>query len=205
MIEKCLQINHTDVKNQMVKEILLADSYLIFLKDQYGNYVIQKTLAVAEKDDLDILISKIKPEMEDLKRSSEFGQKIYNKLVKTYPMLQNKSKASKKNKKRNSQKNQPKMQMPPGMKVTKGQEGQLLPVSTFIFNSNRGRRQPCLDRYIKVTNTQTFSNLKCLKDIMSTLPPLPQVSTPPPQAEATINIINIVVLPIIYVLNHKHK
>lgn len=100
VIEKCLEHNHKEIKNQMVKEMLTADSYLNFLTDQYGNYVIQKTLGVAEKDDLDMLICKIKPEMELLKKESEFGCKIYNKLVKTYPSLQSKSAKTNKNSKK---------------------------------------------------------------------------------------------------------
>lgn len=88
VIEKCLELTHKEVKNKMVKEMLTADSYLSFLKDQYGNYVIQKTLGVAEKDDLEILLAKIKPDMESLRKASDLGQKIYNKLAKTYPSLQ---------------------------------------------------------------------------------------------------------------------
>ena len=109
VIEKCLQLNHNEMKNQMVKEMLGAESYLPFLKDQYGNYVVQKTLAVAEPEDLETLISKIKPDMEYLRKSSEFGRKIYNKLVKSYPALQTTSFESKnknnKNNKANSKKN----------------------------------------------------------------------------------------------------
>lgn len=88
MIEKCLQINEREVIDAMVKEMMKADSYLMFLLDPYGNYVIQKTLAVAEKEDKLILISKIKPEMEELRRRSDFGAKIYNKLIKAHPSLQ---------------------------------------------------------------------------------------------------------------------
>lgn len=95
VIEKCLQINEREVIDGMVKQMLLADSYLPLLNDPYGNYVVQKTLAVAEKEDKAILISKIKPIMEDLRRTSEFGSKIYNKLIKAHPCLQVKGKSPK--------------------------------------------------------------------------------------------------------------
>lgn len=72
-----------------------AESYLLFLLDPYGNYVVQKTLAVAEKEDKIILISKIKPEMDELRKRSDFGAKIYNKLIKAHPSLQVKGKNSK--------------------------------------------------------------------------------------------------------------
>jgi hypothetical protein len=89
----------------MVKEMIKADTYLPFLQDQYGNYVVQKTLAVAEKDDLEILITKMKPEMEALRKGSSFGQRIYNKLVVNYPGLQDKTlKSTRNKKKKNNQK-----------------------------------------------------------------------------------------------------
>lgn len=68
VIEKCLQLNLEDTRNAMVKEMLTAESYLPFLRDQYGNYVIQKTLTVANKEDLEVLVSKIKPDMDELRK-----------------------------------------------------------------------------------------------------------------------------------------
>ncbi len=47
VIEKCLEHNFSDIKQAMVKEILSASSFYDFLLDQYGNYVIQKSLSVA--------------------------------------------------------------------------------------------------------------------------------------------------------------
>mmetsp|Transcript_24689 Transcript_24689/g.27349 ORF Transcript_24689/g.27349 Transcript_24689/m.27349 type:complete len:138 (-) Transcript_24689:66-479(-) len=100
----------------MVKQMLLADSYLPLLKDPYGNYVVQKTLAVAEKDDKAILISKIKPIMEDLRKTSDFGSKIYNKLIKAHPCLQVKGKNVKN---KNKKSNQNPKKVPPPVKPNK--------------------------------------------------------------------------------------
>lgn len=158
VIEKCLQINIQEVKNQMVKEILKADSYLIFLKDQYGNYVVQKTLAVAEKEDKELLIAKIKPEMEDLKRSSEFGQKIYNKLVKSYPSLQSKAKTAKKNKKRSSQKGQNKPQLNPGSKPVKGPDGQIFNVRFLFLIVIGSRDKHAWSSIPKLSTSKLFPN-----------------------------------------------
>lgn len=47
VIEKCLEHNSVEIKEAMVKEILSAHSFYDFLIDQYGNYVIQKSLSVA--------------------------------------------------------------------------------------------------------------------------------------------------------------
>lgn len=79
----------------MVKEMTKAESYLQFLLDPYGNYVVQKTLSVAEKEEKLILISKIKPEMEELRKRSDLGSKIYNKLIRAHPSLQIKGKGGK--------------------------------------------------------------------------------------------------------------
>ena len=56
MLEKCLELNTRAVQDLMVEEMLTAHSYLEFLLDQYGNYVIQKTLAVANKEHLKLLL-----------------------------------------------------------------------------------------------------------------------------------------------------
>ena len=56
VLEKCLEMNVRRVQDAMVEEMLTAPSYLAFLLDQYGNYVIQKTLAVANKDHLALLL-----------------------------------------------------------------------------------------------------------------------------------------------------
>jgi hypothetical protein len=40
VIEKCLELNTPEIKNSMVQEMLQAESYIDFLQDQYGNYVI---------------------------------------------------------------------------------------------------------------------------------------------------------------------
>lgn len=72
----------------MVEEILTADSYYDFLLDQYGNYVIQKALSVAVEPFFSEFIEKLRPDVQLLKQSNEFGVKIYNRLVKQYPQLE---------------------------------------------------------------------------------------------------------------------
>jgi hypothetical protein len=87
VIEKCLEHNASEIKEAMVHEILSADSFYEFLLDQYGNYVIQKSLSVAVEPHFSNFIEKLKPDMERLRLSNEFGIKIYNRLVKQYPQL----------------------------------------------------------------------------------------------------------------------
>lgn len=71
----------------MVEEMLQTESYLEFLQDQYGNYVIQKALQVAEEPAKSELLQKIKLDMYQLKDGDDFSVKIYGKLVKAYPQL----------------------------------------------------------------------------------------------------------------------
>ena len=49
VIEKCLEHNSEQVKERMVIEILQITNFYLFLLDQYGNYVIQKALSVANE------------------------------------------------------------------------------------------------------------------------------------------------------------
>ena len=95
VIEKCLEHNSLEVKEAMVLEILSADSFYDFLLDQYGNYVIQKSLSVAQEPNFTLFIEKLRPDMERLKYSNEFGVKIYNRLVKQYPQLATSDKSAK--------------------------------------------------------------------------------------------------------------
>lgn len=61
----------------MVAEILSAESFVPFLLDQYGNYVIQKALNVADESQFNAFIAKLKPELPYLAQSSDFGYKIF--------------------------------------------------------------------------------------------------------------------------------
>jgi len=91
VIEKCLELNEREIKDLMVAEIVQAPGFISYLLDQYGNYVIQKALSVAIDPLFTNFINRLKPEMEDLKNSGEFGFKIHSKLTKSYPQLSNES------------------------------------------------------------------------------------------------------------------
>ena len=84
MIEKCLEVTTDDIRSRMVDEILLSPSFLPYLTDQYGNYVIQKALSVAVEPQFSAFISKLKFELPQLAQSGDFGSKIYQKIAKQY-------------------------------------------------------------------------------------------------------------------------
>lgn len=52
----------------------------------YGNYVVQKALFVSKPEDQQFILNIIAPLMEKL-RFFNFGPKLYNKLIITYPQL----------------------------------------------------------------------------------------------------------------------
>jgi len=53
--------------------------------------VIQKALQVAVEPHFSLFIAKLKPEVDLLLKSNDFGNKIYHRLIKQYPQLINNS------------------------------------------------------------------------------------------------------------------
>lgn len=62
-------------------------TYFDLLSDQFGNYVLQKSLSVAQEPQLTQFLSALQPEVMKLQNHSEFAFKIYQRLVKKYPSL----------------------------------------------------------------------------------------------------------------------
>ena len=88
MIEKCLESTSPDIRGQMVAEIMQADSFKDYLADQYGNYVIQKAIQVATEPKKSEFLELLKSDMAGLATSGNLGYKIYCRLLKQYPVLQ---------------------------------------------------------------------------------------------------------------------
>lgn len=88
MIEKCLEYNTKEVNKQMVAAIMGDPTqYYGLLSDQFGNYVLQKSLSVAQEPQLSQFLKSLAPEVLKLQHHSDFGHKIYQRLVKKYPVL----------------------------------------------------------------------------------------------------------------------
>ena len=62
------------INNNQVKDII---------KDQYGNYVIQKAMSISDSDTLNKIVEQIKPIVPELLLSN-LGKKILNKLMQQY-------------------------------------------------------------------------------------------------------------------------
>jgi len=91
VIEKCLQQNNPEVQELMIREISKARNVAEMIVDQYANYVVQRALTLAsprlQKDLLAVMHTQgIRSNLDQLKRS-QFGKRVYSKLVKKYPEL----------------------------------------------------------------------------------------------------------------------
>eukprot|EP00299_Pterocystis_sp_00344_P016482 c8271_g1_i2.p1 GENE.c8271_g1_i2~~c8271_g1_i2.p1 ORF type:complete len:435 (-),score=59.09 c8271_g1_i2:152-1456(-) len=86
VIEKCLEIADKDVQLQFLIEIANDSSVPVLLNDPYGNYVMQRALAVADDQMFELLCDRIRPHIPSL-RSTPYGKRIHNKLLKKFPIL----------------------------------------------------------------------------------------------------------------------
>lgn len=67
VIEKCLEHNTKEVNKQMVASIMSdPDHYFDLLSDQFGNYVLQKSLSVAQEPQLSQFLSQLQPDVLQL-------------------------------------------------------------------------------------------------------------------------------------------
>ena len=70
--------------NDMIKNNQISD----IIKDQYGNYVIQKAMSISEQETLNKIIEQIKPIIPELLLSSH-GKKVINKISQQYNVALN--------------------------------------------------------------------------------------------------------------------
>ena len=83
VIEACID-NTTSLKGKIINKLIENENNINdLIMDQYGNYIIQKALQNAEKNEFDIIINKIKENEKKLKQTSH-GKIIFEKLVKNY-------------------------------------------------------------------------------------------------------------------------
>ena len=70
--------------NEMIKNNQITD----IIKDQFGNYVIQKAMSISDQETLDKIIEQIKPIIPELLLSSH-GKKVVNKISQQYNVALN--------------------------------------------------------------------------------------------------------------------
>ena len=83
VIECCMA--DSIIKNKIIKTIIEGNNIKKLIIDQYGNYIVQKSLYYSKENEEDFLsiINNIK-KIKDFLKNDEFGQKIYDKLKKNY-------------------------------------------------------------------------------------------------------------------------
>jgi pumilio RNA-binding family len=84
VIEKCVTNGTREERQKMIDEVIQIKSdgssdLINMMKDQFANYVVQKMLDVVDKDQHDLLISKIKPHLQSLKKYT-YGKHLIQRL-----------------------------------------------------------------------------------------------------------------------------
>jgi hypothetical protein len=72
-----------DFSKQIINDIIKNNQIKDMIKDQYGNYVIQKAMSISDSETLNKIIEQIKPIIPELLENN-LGKKIVNKLMQQY-------------------------------------------------------------------------------------------------------------------------
>ncbi|CAO3685561.1 unnamed protein product [Rhizopus stolonifer] len=91
VVEKCVDYGNKKDRQLLIEEVLQprADGTLplaVMMKDQYANYVIQKMLDVVDDDQRELLVTKIKPHLQFLKKYT-YGKHLIQKVEKLLPFV----------------------------------------------------------------------------------------------------------------------
>jgi hypothetical protein len=156
IIEKCMDCCDEDTKELIVEKYYNINIIENLLFDMYGNYVLQKIISLSKEPFTSKYLSIIGPLMKKLKLYS-FGQKLYNKLLSSFPDLSNYigiqneiGKCQKfKNKKNNT-----------NMKSTKGMDGFIGNMNTNNIDMNGINAMNNMKRYNNGNNNQKTKNFK---------------------------------------------
>ena len=75
-----------EFSKQIINEIIKNNQIKEMIKDQYGNYVIQKAMSISNSETLNKIIQQIKPVIPELLMNN-LGKKIVNKLAQQYNIV----------------------------------------------------------------------------------------------------------------------
>ncbi|KAI9490839.1 armadillo-type protein [Zychaea mexicana] len=92
VVEKCVDYGSKEERQALIEEVLQnrpdgSCPLVIMMKDQYANYVVQKMLDVVDDGQRGLLVSKIKPHMQSLKRYT-YGRHLLLKVEKILPLVE---------------------------------------------------------------------------------------------------------------------
>jgi pumilio RNA-binding family len=99
VVEQCLMHGTAEMQRVLVEELCSIETIRGLIGDQFGNYVIQRALAVAKEPEFSRFVELIRPCMAWLKETSA-GCRIGQKLMKKYPQLADDSRSMRNNRKK---------------------------------------------------------------------------------------------------------
>ena len=73
VVHNCLELSNDKLRARMVEELVNPERLPRLLQDPYANYVLQKALSVSKKQQLERLVTMIRPHLHQLKNTA-FGQ-----------------------------------------------------------------------------------------------------------------------------------
>ena len=95
VIEKCIEIFGTEKRKRLINSMCLKGDILELIKNQYGHYVLNKTIVYIE-DDVKIEIEKIlNDKMPEMNKKEKSKSKKFISLLKDNNILKNKGKKNK--------------------------------------------------------------------------------------------------------------
>lgn len=86
VVERCLEKGPEDLKLLFIEELCSAPNIADLLRDQFGNYVIQRALSVSSLDQGMHLVKIIRPHLHYMQHSSG-GRRILAKVLKRFPTV----------------------------------------------------------------------------------------------------------------------
>jgi hypothetical protein len=103
VVEQCLMHGSEPVQRAMVEELANGDCVRLLVTDSFGNYVIQRALAVGQEPQFSMMLEAVRACMPHLKETSA-GCRIGQKLMKKYPQLADGEKAGGRHRRKGKQK-----------------------------------------------------------------------------------------------------
>ncbi|KAG0040894.1 mRNA binding protein puf3 [Podila clonocystis] len=97
VVEKCVAYGSKTDRQRLIEEVITArpdgsSPLVLMMKDQFANYVVQKMLDVVDGEQRDILVAKIKPHLQSLKKYT-YGKHLITKVEKLMAMQDSRSTA----------------------------------------------------------------------------------------------------------------
>ncbi|GES87106.1 ARM repeat-containing protein [Rhizophagus clarus] len=93
VVEKCVAYGSKRDRQLLIEEVIMTkpdgtSPLISMMKDQYANYVVQKMLDVVDGEQRDLLVAKIKPHLQSLKKYT-YGKHLISKVEKLMIITEN--------------------------------------------------------------------------------------------------------------------